>query len=56
VNDEISIISANDIILRKKIADIDIAELMSLNGVVITHKDKDAGETEVFTAYYKYHR
>lgn len=54
---ELIIYGGTDIIFKCDIADMEAGELLSLEGVVITAKDKEnSNEERTIIAYYKYWR
>lgn len=54
-DDELSIICDNKVIFSHSINGLICSDLMSLNGVILSYKDKNREENEVMV-YYKYYR
>lgn len=56
-DDEILVFASADVLLRTKIADMNAAELLSKDGVIITAPDLEHGGKErTIVVYYVYHR
>ena len=56
-DDEILVFSSADVLLRTKIADMNAAELLSKDGVIITAPDLEHGGKErTIVVYYVYYR
>ena len=56
-DDEILVFASADVLLRAKIADMNAAELLSKDGVIITAPDLERGGKErTIVVYYVYHR
>ncbi len=56
-DDEILVFSSADVLLRTKIADMNAAELLSKDGVIITAPDLERGGKErTIVVYYVYYR
>ena len=55
--DEFLVFSSGEILLRAKIVDLDISELMSGDGVILTAPNlEEGGRVRTMTAHYVYHR
>ena len=56
-DDEILVFSSADVLLRTKIADMNAAELLSKDGVIITAPDLERdGKVRTIVVYYVYYR
>ena len=56
-DDEILVFASADVLLRAKIADMNAAELLSKDGVIIIAPDLERGGKErTIVVYYVYHR
>ena len=56
-NDEIIVFASQDILFRTDVADMNAAELLSKDGVIITGPDKEhGGEERTIIVYYVYYR
>lgn len=56
-DDELLVFAAADVLMRCKIADMDAAELLSKDGVVITAPDLEhGGKMRTVIVYYVYYR
>ena len=56
-NDEIIVFASQDILFRTDVADMNAAELLSKDGVIITGPDKEHGGIErTIIVYYVYYR
>lgn len=55
--DELLVFSSGEILLRAKIAELDVSELMSGDGVILTAPNlEEDGRVRTMTAHYVYHR
>ena len=56
-DDELLVFASADVLLRTKIADMNAAELLSKDGVIITAPDLERdGKERTIVVYYVYHR
>ena len=56
-NDELLVFSSGEILLRAKIDELDISELMSGDGVILSAPNlEEEGRVRTITAHYVYHR
>jgi len=55
VNDEIVLMCNNKIIFKELMENVKIDELMSLAGFNLRFNDRETGEKNTITVYYKYH-
>ena len=55
--DELLVFSSGEILLRAKITELDVSELMSGDGVILTAPNlEEGGRVRTMTAHYVYHR
>ena len=55
--DELLVFSSSEILLRAKICELDVSELMSGDGVILTAPNlEEGGRVRTMTAHYVYHR
>ena len=55
--DELLVFSSGEILMRAKVIDLDISELMSGDGVILTAPNlEEGGRIRTITAHYVYHR
>ena len=55
--DELLVFSSGEILLRAKVAELDISELMSGDGVILKAPNlEEGGRVRTMTAHYVYHR
>ena len=55
--DELLVFSSGEILLRANVVDLDISELMSGDGVILTAPNlEEGGRMRTMTAHYVYHR
>lgn len=55
-DDILSIICNDKVVFKSSIKDICGSDLMSLDGMIIYHRNKALGENNELMVYYKYHR
>ncbi len=56
-DDELLVFSSGEILLRAKIDELDISELMSGDGVILSAPNiEEGGRVRTMTAHYVYHR
>ncbi len=56
-NDELLVFSSGEILLRAKVDELDVSELMSGDGVILTAPNlEEEGRVRTMTAHYVYHR
>ena len=55
--DELLVFSSGEILLRAKVEELDVSELMSGDGVILTAPNlEEGGRVRTMTAHYVYHR
>lgn len=55
--DELLVFSSGEILLRAKVDELDVSELMSGDGVILTAPNlEEGGRMRTMTAHYVYHR
>ncbi|MBO7292350.1 MAG: hypothetical protein J6V07_00265 [Clostridia bacterium] len=55
--DELLVFSSGEILLRAKVDELDVSELMSGDGVILTAPNlEEGGRVRTMTAHYVYHR